>query len=147
MNCPQCNGNLLERRVSGIDVDACSTCGGVWFDAGELDAYRSSVGIVSGDSAPIGHAFQPVAGGEPWSCPRCATESVRAGAVGHYLLHRCSACFGVYVSRTELETLSKSPKRRYAEGAANAASEAAWYAPDLLIEGALELLAGIVDGL
>ena len=145
MKCPQCTAELVGQRSCGVDIDLCTACGGVWFDAGELDAYRSSVGLVAGDASPVTPHFRPTPDSARGRCPRCAADSLLPGTLGHHLLHRCSSCSGVYLSRAELEKVSKSPNRRYAEGAAKAAGEAAWY-PDLLIEGALNLLAGIFDG-
>lgn len=36
MECPRCDGKLLEADYQHIKVDVCSKCHGVWFDAGEL---------------------------------------------------------------------------------------------------------------
>ncbi len=45
MNCPKCNVKLkpdfyegVEIDYKGIAVDKCSSCDGVWLDAGELEA-------------------------------------------------------------------------------------------------------------
>lgn len=37
MLCPKCGGKLLEIDRSGIKIDECATCKGVFFDAGELE--------------------------------------------------------------------------------------------------------------
>ena len=37
MTCPSCGGELLELDRSGIKIDACRNCRGVWLDRGELD--------------------------------------------------------------------------------------------------------------
>ena len=36
MQCPRCDGKLLEADYEDIKIDVCDTCHGVWFDAGEL---------------------------------------------------------------------------------------------------------------
>ena len=36
MDCPRCDGRLLEADYQHIKVDVCNKCHGVWFDAGEL---------------------------------------------------------------------------------------------------------------
>ena len=38
MRCPKCGMELIEIDYKGIEVDKCSECGGIWLDAGELDA-------------------------------------------------------------------------------------------------------------
>jgi uncharacterized protein len=38
MTCPACGGELVEIERSGVRVDACRRCRGVWLDRGELDS-------------------------------------------------------------------------------------------------------------
>ncbi len=37
MKCPKCGADLQEELLRGIVVDVCTSCGGIWFDKGELD--------------------------------------------------------------------------------------------------------------
>ncbi len=38
MNCPACpDANLVMTERSGVEIDYCPTCRGVWLDRGELD--------------------------------------------------------------------------------------------------------------
>lgn len=37
MNCPTCNTALTMSERSGIEIDYCPQCRGVWLDRGELD--------------------------------------------------------------------------------------------------------------
>jgi hypothetical protein len=37
MKCPKCGVDLAEIDYNRIKVDKCGDCGGVWFDAGELE--------------------------------------------------------------------------------------------------------------
>jgi len=37
MNCPNCNVSLTMTERSGIEIDYCPNCRGVWLDRGELD--------------------------------------------------------------------------------------------------------------
>ncbi len=36
LNCPKCDGKLVETEYANITVDICDKCTGVWLDAGEL---------------------------------------------------------------------------------------------------------------
>jgi Zn-finger nucleic acid-binding protein len=36
--CPSCGGQLVQLERSGVRIDACRNCRGVWLDRGELDA-------------------------------------------------------------------------------------------------------------
>jgi Zn-finger nucleic acid-binding protein len=35
--CPSCGGELVQLERSGVHIDACRSCRGVWLDRGELD--------------------------------------------------------------------------------------------------------------
>lgn len=37
MECPKCSGELKIADRSGVEIDYCNNCRGVWLDAGELD--------------------------------------------------------------------------------------------------------------
>ena len=150
MNCPECNKSLLEQHMKGIDVDVCSSCGGVWFDAGEIESYGSQRGNVPGKSPSTPPSFDPIMELAPLPCPRCTSDSLQTGTIAEHIFHRCSSCFGVYLNKKELEAIAKSPMRVHFEGAAKALPEAAWYAPEAILEiaeGALDIIAGVFDGL
>jgi ribosomal protein L31 len=36
LECPKCDGTLMEADFQNIKIDVCNKCHGVWFDAGEL---------------------------------------------------------------------------------------------------------------
>jgi uncharacterized protein with PIN domain len=38
MRCPKCGMELVAISYKRIEIDKCSECGGVWLDAGELEA-------------------------------------------------------------------------------------------------------------
>ena len=37
MRCPKCGMELAEVTFRGLRIDRCTSCAGVWLDAGELD--------------------------------------------------------------------------------------------------------------
>lgn len=41
MQCPKCNVEMDEVRKLDVVIDACSRCGGIWLDRGELEKLRS----------------------------------------------------------------------------------------------------------
>lgn len=38
MHCPKCGHDLVEERYHGVNVDRCTSCRGIWFDAGEAES-------------------------------------------------------------------------------------------------------------
>ncbi|MCH7714887.1 MAG: zf-TFIIB domain-containing protein [Gemmatimonadetes bacterium] len=37
MKCPKCGHDLTVEQYHGIEIDRCTNCNGVWFDAGEAE--------------------------------------------------------------------------------------------------------------
>lgn len=37
MKCPKCGGEMAEEKLEEITIDRCGSCGGVYFDRGELE--------------------------------------------------------------------------------------------------------------
>jgi len=44
MNCPVCKVELVLAERSGVEIDYCTQCRGVWLDRGELDKLIERVG-------------------------------------------------------------------------------------------------------
>ena len=38
MHCPNCGMNLIDINYKGLSIDKCSSCDGVWLNAGQLEA-------------------------------------------------------------------------------------------------------------
>jgi Zn-finger nucleic acid-binding protein len=43
MRCPADGGLLWESNIGGVLIDRCNACGGLWFDAGELQRVLGAV--------------------------------------------------------------------------------------------------------
>lgn len=52
MNCPQCNVVLVMTERSGVEIDYCPQCRGVWLDRGELDKIIDRAGALLPSAAP-----------------------------------------------------------------------------------------------
>ena len=92
---------VLECR-NGTEVDRCSFCGGLWFDASELDRIL--------ETHPAGvpvEAAIPDRGMSAISCPRCWPKLLDAAGWSGMILDRCSTCRGLYVDGPELLRLQR----------------------------------------
>jgi hypothetical protein len=38
MKCPKCGYNLITGDWGGVEIDQCTNCHGIWFDAGEAES-------------------------------------------------------------------------------------------------------------
>ena len=57
MNCPVDGATLVMSERSGIEIDYCPTCRGVWLDRGELDKIIER-NAASMDAAPRQQPYQ-----------------------------------------------------------------------------------------
>ena len=48
MICPTCREVMIVVEQDKIELDHCTKCGGVWFDAGELELMLEGMGLDSG---------------------------------------------------------------------------------------------------
>jgi hypothetical protein len=55
MKCPRCGADLQVEHYSGIEVERCPECSGLWFDAGEADRL-----VELNASKGIGGAFRAI---------------------------------------------------------------------------------------
>ena len=101
MECPQCNTKMrtfmVQSRNPGIDVelDRCHACGGVWFDAGELEV---STGRSVLKSKTASDRF----------CPRCLIPLLNAELTAGVAVEACRTCKGVYLDSRDMITVTKS---------------------------------------
>lgn len=105
--CPRCQAGLRPQTFGTVTIDLCDSCGGHWYDAGELERIRE-----------LGPAGRPAAAPDVaprWVdskhdsivCPRCrqplATE--RYAYSSDLVLDRCNNCNGVWVDAGELDRM------------------------------------------
>ena len=48
MDCPACKGVVVVVEYERIELDYCTKCYGVWFDAGELELLEARLGLEGG---------------------------------------------------------------------------------------------------
>lgn len=105
IRCPGagCAGRMTPERRFGVTVDRCEKCGGLWFDADELDRWLADVDAtdVKGPESRI-----PARGVGSRPCPRCTHALDTAGWTGP-VLDRCNNCRGLFVEAGEFTRLQK----------------------------------------
>ena len=104
LSCPTCKVILYPFTTSGIQVDFCTSCSGVWLDQGELEKLYGSWGIVDIE----GVAGEPSSDARPrpeqaaaLGCPACPTDLVRLEVRGA-ALDACPGCGGLWLDHGEL---------------------------------------------
>ena len=107
MDCPKCNVGMEAASFGGIDVDRCTQCKGLWFDAGEVDALKEIPGSEALDGASGSSTSE--AGAGPVECPRCRTHMIRMSVPRqpHIQYASCTVCFGSFFDAGEFTDLKE----------------------------------------
>ncbi len=122
MKCPACFNELAEMQVGSLTVDVCQGgCGGIWFDAFELQK-AEEVGEAEGE--PLLHIQHDervvVDPSRKRDCPRCAGVKLHRhffSAKRRVQVDQCPNCGGYWLDAGELALIR-------AERAQAAAAEA-----------------------
>lgn len=174
LSCPTCLGVMMNKlkpvRDDDLVLDYCRRCGGVWFDAGEVDALRSASpkGLGTGVSLregafrmPCHQCHAPIDRNTPacpscgWKnrleCPSCQRPLERVERAG-LVLDVCRTCRGVWFDNHELaeiwnlEVRRNLPTVRREDGSVTVADyfllDAFLWAPDLVFLSAYGLVEG-----
>jgi Zn-finger nucleic acid-binding protein len=126
MNCPKCIGILktirltqhhIARRIDNanqddeflLEIDKCFSCGGVWFDKGELDKYLEKH-ITAIDSSSLGKELDRKIDEKVGTCPHCAIELEKSPAAQDpkLTIDVCQNCQGVWLDPPEIDTLERA---------------------------------------
>jgi Zn-finger nucleic acid-binding protein len=96
---------MIVLELDEVEIDHCTSCGGIWLDAGELE-------LLLGDPAHRDHflsSFEAdkVAEEKSRRCPICRKkmEKVSAGANGKVRIDRCRKNDGIWLDEGELEEI------------------------------------------
>ena len=94
---------------SGLEIDSCPECYGLWFDSEELRSFFESADLsarILEEEASVG-LVQPAAAATPVGvrgCPTC-DDSLFESRLGQVQVDYCLGCRGIWLDRNELEGL------------------------------------------
>ncbi len=108
IRCPKCRSDMEQIDYEGTEIDRCTTCRGIWFDAGEVELLRNeeaAAAIDTGD-AREGKKKNVI---DDYRCPRCSGTMVRRidPQQHHIWYETCSSCGGSFFDAGEFVDLSK----------------------------------------
>jgi PAT family beta-lactamase induction signal transducer AmpG len=108
MRCPKCRADMEVIEFDGTEIDRCTICNGIWFDAGEIEVMRSKEAAAAIDTGDAATGKQSNAL-DDYQCPRCSGAMVRVvdPQQRHIWYETCSSCNGSYLDAGELLDLSK----------------------------------------
>lgn len=109
MKCVKCKGKLITVRVEDVDVDQCDRCGGIWFDAHELERVlkrtRGHLEALAKRGTP-----RPDDDARRGHCPRCGGEGYLvqlASPNAKIHVDTCAICGGKWLDGGEIDVLGR----------------------------------------
>ena len=108
MRCPKCRSDMDQIEYEGTEIDRCTICSGIWFDAGEIELMRDKQAAAAIDTGDAKTGKQSNAM-DRYQCPRCSGAMVRVvdARQKHIWFETCSSCNGSFLDAGELLDLSK----------------------------------------
>jgi len=111
--CPSCNHKrLTPTRHNNIEIDFCKSCGGLWFDKGELSSIASSdEEDYTGYKNSSDHVAQKM-GASDSDCPRCNTKMNWHQYSENFDIYVdvCAKCQGIWVKKEQLSLVLATEK-------------------------------------
>lgn len=107
MRCPKCRADMEAITYDGTEIDRCTICHGIWFDAGEIDVLKTKQAAAAIDigDAQVGKQGDHL---HSYQCPRCSGAMVRVvdARQAHIQYETCDTCNGTYLDAGEMLDLS-----------------------------------------
>ncbi len=117
MNCPKCNAAMENVAFEGVNVDRCTSCKGIFFDANENKALKEKKGAESIDTgdAATGKKMDKITN---IKCPRCHASMIRMTDVDqhHIDYEACTVCYGVFLDAGEFKDWKNYTVSDYLKG-------------------------------
>jgi Zn-finger nucleic acid-binding protein len=119
MDCFRCHTRMVKTDKEGVLVDRCNECGGIWLDAGELDALERGKGRKKSELARAARAEIAREAGDLFHivgmCPKCHADHMQAVKKKGVELDYCPKCHGMYFDDTELEAVRRGESGGFVE--------------------------------
>ena len=112
MICPRCKKLLSNKTIIDfkyfLNLDYCSSCGGIWFDKGELTRFEKTIEPTFIEVRKIPNKHDQL---ETLYCPSCANPQTLQKAE-HFkdknvIIDYCPVCKGIWLDKGELEAIQK----------------------------------------
>lgn len=123
LQCPKCKAPMDQVQIEQTQVDRCSSCRGLWFDALEDQDIRESEAAESLDSPAASGRTAPATGkASAIDCPRCKSPMIHmVDRMGRRVqFESCPRCHGKFLDAGEFKALEprgvKATMRRMMKG-------------------------------
>ena len=107
MTCPKCQSAMAAVKVGIVEVDRCTSCGGMWFDSLEEEWLKTPADAAALDTGEAAVGAKHNEQGRI-DCPRCHTRTIRMVDVHqpHIWFESCKVCYGRFFDAGEFRDLA-----------------------------------------
>ena len=117
MHCVRCKTEMKKNNLRGVLVDHCSTCNGVWLDAGELEALEKGMRKPEHEIKQE-HRQETMAerqrGVEIMGrCPKCQEGQVNERLMDGMVIDYCGSCHGLFFDHGELKQIVENRQQGF----------------------------------
>jgi Zn-finger nucleic acid-binding protein len=108
LQCPKCKAPMDQVQIERTQVDRCTSCRGLWFDALEDQDIRETEGAEALDAPAAGPAPTPARTKRSiFDCPRCQVPMfVMVDRMGRRIQYEsCGQCHGKFLDAGEFKAL------------------------------------------
>jgi Zn-finger nucleic acid-binding protein len=124
LQCPKCKSPMDPVQIESTEVDRCTSCRGLWFDALEDQDIRESEAAERLDVPASGLKTEPPrTRRSQFDCPRCKSPMIQmVDRLGRRIQYEsCPRCHGKFLDAGEFKALEprgvKATMRRLFKGA------------------------------
>lgn len=116
MNCPRCSAALNPINYDGVQIEACSKCGGEWLHSGELlklvehhDEIFTPDEIASLEPVDKEIFTAERDDHDELNCPVCNVqmEHFNYADTSGIILHKCNQCGGIWTDKDQLTKIEE----------------------------------------
>ena len=110
MKCPKCTHTMIKVNLKEIELNRCTSCGGLWLDAGEVKSIKE-------DDAKVGYVVDTGNNfpNSKWNsiteidCPYCEIKMTHHSYSKDKKIkyEACGSCYGVFMDAGELASFDK----------------------------------------
>ena len=108
MRCPKCESEFETLTVENVEVDRCTGCGGIWFDALEREDLKQieESGSIDFVDKRVGEKYNKM---QNITCPKCEVKMLRVAdrTQFHIEFESCPTCSGTFFDAGEFKDLSE----------------------------------------
>lgn len=105
LTCPACTKELTRNTddLSGLEIDSCFFCHGLWFDYNELRRFFSAPKLYNKFRLPQ-HNFKVKIHDAPAErlCPRCEHSVLKEVTLDEVVVDECHSCKGIWLDSGEV---------------------------------------------